>query len=128
MPNPFEIEVLPGEFKEFSVVRGRGAYDREKILELQRVSWDTASKDPQGKVLIDVREMTGVTPVNDRYPAGVYIAKLQAEFPAARRVAVVGSPPLIDGRRLVDAVAWNRGANIRTFLDLEEAVEWLKAE
>lgn len=128
MPNPFEIEVLPEEFEDFPVVRCRGSYSRENILELQRVGWDTASKDPRGRVLIDVREVQGVTPVNDRYPHGIYIAKLQAEFPAARRVAVLGAPPLIDGRRMVDTVARNRGANIRTFLELDEAVAWLKAD
>ncbi len=128
MPNPFEIEVLPEEFEEFSLVRCRGLYQREKLLELQRVGFATASNDPRGKVLIDVREVSGVTPVNDRYPHGVHIAKLQAEFPAAHRVAFLGSKPLIDGRRLVDAVAWNRGANIRTFLDFDEAVAWLKGD
>lgn len=128
MPNRFEIEVLPEEFEGFSLVRCRGSYQREKILELQRVGWDTASKDPRGRVLIDVRDVSGVTPVSERYPYGIHIAKLQAEFPTARRVAVVGSPPLIDGRRLVDAVARNRGANIRTFLDFDEAVEWLQGE
>jgi hypothetical protein len=41
------------------------------------------------------------------------------------KIATVGKPPLIDG--FAARVAWNRGLIAETFLDVQKAMDWLKA-
>jgi len=45
-----------------------------------------------------------------------------------RKVAVLGRPDLLDRQRFGELVARNRGVNVRAFLSVDEATQWLLAE
>ena len=62
----------------------------------------------------------------DRYDAGVRGAELQREIGRGIAFAVVGNEPMIDPKRFAETVGKNRGANVRVFTDIDEAVDWIE--
>jgi len=77
-------------------------------------------------ILVDCSAMTSVLSGLERYNLG----SLGAEYALHRfkesiafKVAVVGTPPVIDGSAAL--VASNRGVTTETFSDTTSAVEWL---
>lgn len=110
---------------EWLLVRARGEYDIAWLKGFYRLIAATAQSavPPARAVLVDARELTG-GPLSDmdRYDLGVLVARELVSTPAA----LVGSLPFVDRRRFGESVARNRGANVRVFTDLDEAVAWLR--
>jgi hypothetical protein len=87
---------------------------------------DAAVQEGTNLILIDCSAMTGVLSGLDRYDLGSISAEYalqRSEGSIAFKVAVVGTPPVIDG--FAALVASNRGVTTETFLDMSNAIEWL---
>jgi hypothetical protein len=76
-------------------------------------------------ILVDCSAVTSVLSGLERYHLGCISAEYAHGFreSMALKVAVVGSPPVIDG--FAAPVASNRGMTTETFSDTTNAVEWL---
>jgi hypothetical protein len=104
----------------------RGTYSLKAIMELFEKAFDIASREGLKAVLIDGRDVKGVPPTTlERYTFGVHVAELQLDKGRCIRLAVVANEPIVDPRRFGETVARNRGATIRVFTDIDEAIAWL---
>jgi hypothetical protein len=89
-------------------------------------TFDAAIELGTNLVLIDCTAMTGVLSELERYHLGRISADYalqRSEGSKALKVAVVGTPPVING--FAALVASNRGVTTETFSDTIDAVEWL---
>jgi hypothetical protein len=85
------------------------------------------------KMLIDCRALSGELSTTDRYSLGKVVADENASVAAREagrhvRVALVGTPPLIDRDRFGETVAINRGAAVKVTYDLASAYRFLGLE
>ena len=85
------------------------------------------------KILMDVRGLSGNPNALERFSmatiftAKYFIARLGHRIPPCR-FAVIGSHPIVDPNHFEETVAVNRGLPVKTFTDLEEAMEWLEVQ
>lgn len=95
-----------------------------KVAEVFRVFEDVRQLAEAGKVtqiLIDTRASISRLTVKDRLQMALAVVDKFRGY----RVAGVVSAAMIDPQRLGETMAVNRGAKIKIFLSLPEAVEWL---
>lgn len=83
------------------------------------------------KVLFDGRRLTGEPKVMERFYYGEFVAQAVTRFAArgvspAPRFAYVLKEPVLDPRRFGETVARNRGMNVKTFDNPEDALGWLE--
>ena len=82
------------------------------------------------KVLVDGRQMTGKPTDFERFLYGEFAASATLDVLFRHNVrlkfAYLIHEPLRDPERFGETVAVNRGMNVKTFEDRNEAVEWLK--
>ena len=76
-------------------------------------------------VLLDCRSMTGNLSIMDRYRLVVYGQRMLGKV---NRVALVGRQEAVLPDRFAETVAVNRGINLKVFIDMDQAVDWLKAQ
>jgi hypothetical protein len=95
-------------------------------VEIFQKTFDAAIELGTNLILIDCTAMTSVLSGLERY----HLGSISAEYVLQRsngsidlKVAVVGTPPVIDG--FAALVASNRGVTTETFSDTSNAVEWL---
>jgi hypothetical protein len=106
----------------YVIFRCRGTYELASVLDLYGKAIEAAAQKGLPALLIDVREITGTPPTTlDRFTIGEYVATHGQEV----KFALVGHEPMIDPRRFGEIVAANRGATVKAFTDLDEAVAWL---
>ncbi len=74
---------------------------------------------------MNISTIKAVPSFSERFRAGER-AVIFSEF--GLKVAVVASPEQVEPRRLAELVAQNRGVDVRIFLDLAAAEEWLLGE
>jgi Holliday junction resolvase len=79
----------------------------------------------RNKLLMNISAIKAVPSFSERFRAGER-AVIFSEF--GIKVAVVASPDQVEPRRLAELVAQNRGVDVRIFLDLAAAEEWLLGE
>ena len=79
----------------------------------------------RNKLLMNISTIKAVPTFSERFRAGER-AVIFSEF--GIKVAVVASPDQVEPRRLAELVAQNRGVDVRIFLDLAAAEEWLLGE
>ncbi|MGA2505069.1 MAG: hypothetical protein ABSG01_13340 [Anaerolineales bacterium] len=79
----------------------------------------------RNKLLMNISTIKAVPTFSERFRAGER-AVIFSEF--GLKVAVVASPEQVEPRRLAELVAQNRGVDVRIFLDLAAAEEWLLGE
>lgn len=85
------------------------------------------------KLLMDLRKVKGEMSTTERYYLAVtaatkYLgAKLFNRIPGCR-FAIVGNHPLVDPGKFEENVAVNRGLNVRTFIEMKDALIWLEVE
>lgn len=80
-----------------------------------------AGKAGLGKVLVDARGVTGDLSTIERFEYGELIAELLSSF----KVAFVLHRSLRDPSSFGEIVAVNRGADFKTFTEMNEACDWL---
>ncbi len=85
------------------------------------------------KILMDVRGLNGNPNALERFSmatiftAKYFIVRLSHRIPPCR-FAVIGKNPMVDPKRFEETVAINRGLPVKTFTQLEEAMEWLEVQ
>ena len=109
---------------DWLVVRMSGPYSVEWFLSLVSQIGAAVRAAPVTAILIDSLEVYGTPTDLDRYRFGMAPVNEQITGP----IAVVGKEPILDPRRLGEAVARNRGVNVRTFTDETAAREWLREQ
>ncbi len=81
------------------------------------------------KILVDGRAITGEPSTLERFLYGEFAAEkvmtLRIQHALFPRFAYVLIPPVLDLRRLGENVAVNRGMVIKTFENLDNALQWL---
>lgn len=91
---------------------------------------DEAVHSGATKVLIDGRQMTGNPRDAERFLYGEFAAwatlDVMKQHKVRMKFAYVIHEPLRDPERFGETIAVNRGMNVKTFEDKNEAVEWLK--
>ncbi|HXD09111.1 MAG TPA: hypothetical protein VN653_03520 [Anaerolineales bacterium] len=84
---------------------------------------DHCRKENLNKVLVDIRKMEGNPSIFDRFQLGLEIVKA---WGTRITVAVVAKPSLIN--RTAENTAVNRGAKVKAFSEMKDAMEWLGVE
>src|SRR5262245_8969640 len=87
---------------------------------------DAATEKGLDKVLVDLSSVRGELSSRERYELGKILAEHWVKgWPGLPKVALVGTPPAIDGFGAL--VASNRGFFLaETFSELPKALDWLK--
>jgi hypothetical protein len=84
------------------------------------------------KVLFDGQDLRGIPQDLERFYYGEFAAnqtrKLVEEHKLVPRFAYVLKEPVRDPRGLGETVAVNRGMNVKTFCNGEDALEWLEVQ
>jgi hypothetical protein len=83
---------------------------------------DLAGSASVSKILIDARKIRVDLNVMQRFDFGEKAAQIFRGL----KIAFVTEPPLYDPRHFGEIVAYNRGAHIREFQTVEEAMLWLE--
>ena len=91
----------------------------------------TIAEHKTNRVLVDIRELTGTLTTMDRYEHSVFAANALSRayssgVSPATRFAYVAKPPVLDNERFGETVAKNRGVNVHSTDNMEEAIEWLE--
>ncbi|MDX1518566.1 MAG: hypothetical protein R3318_00485 [Gammaproteobacteria bacterium] len=103
------------------VMTHSGPVDREFASQLYEQVQQLSSETGIKKVLIDVRNSPTALKTMERYEMAKEIAEKMKGF----KIASVQTEPLYHPKKLGETVAATRGLDIRVFLDLDEAWEWL---
>jgi len=105
----------------------RGSYTRDALLSVFDQAIDIAINKIRRAALVEVWDVTGTPPdIFDRYRLGIGAARIQKEKAVLVTIAVVGSEPMIDPRRLGETVFLNRGGIGKVFTNVDQAVAWLE--
>ena len=81
------------------------------------------------KVVVDGKTLTGEPTTLERFLYGEFTAEkvqvLRMRTGLSPKFAYILIPPVLDSRRLGENVAVNRGMLVKTFENLDNALEWL---
>ncbi len=83
---------------------------------------DLARNASVSRILIDARKIPVELSSLQRFEFG----KLVAQIFKGLKIAFVTEPPLHDSQHFGEDVVYNRGADIREFRMVEEAMQWLE--
>lgn len=100
-------------FGEFSVEAGKQCVD---------MMAEACEKHCRSKALLDCRRMTGELPMLDRFQIAKYGATKSRQI---RQFALLNREDMVFPGNLVENAAVNRGMNMKTFTDFDEAELWL---
>ena len=109
-------------------INATGIYSLTNAKDLFKLSIDSALLYSKSKILIDVTGVSGTIPFLDRFEFSEFLSQYKARHDLKRKIAVAGQEPIVDKGRFGENVAVNRGANVRVFTDMKEALIWLKNE
>ena len=129
MSMKLEISPEPGFLRADAVGEFSLGEAKRTFLEIL----DAVAKLKANKVLFDGRGLAGKPETMERFYYGEFVAKSVAEFAnrgvsRATKFAYVLEHPVLDPRRFGETVAVNRGMSVKTFDNLEGALQWLRVE
>jgi hypothetical protein len=104
-------------------VTATGQASLNKAVVLFKSMVDAALERGTNLILVDCSAVTGELSVLQQYEVGSLGAEYAVQRSIVLKVAVVGTPPVIDG--FTALVASNRGVATETFSDTSNAVAWL---
>jgi hypothetical protein len=110
-----------------------GATGKFSLAEAKRAfveMLEAVARNKVGKVLFDGRGLWGRPEFMERFYYGKFASQMLAEFGAhgvsnTTKFAYVLEVPMRDPERFGEDVAWNRGMEVKTFDNLNDALEWL---
>jgi hypothetical protein len=107
-----------------------GEFTLEEAQRTFVVILETAVRYEAAKVLVDGRALTGQPTTVERFYYGEFVAnavinRCKGRMRKAPRFAYVLLEPVIDKMRLGETVARNRGMNVKTFEQINDALQWL---
>jgi len=94
-----------------------------RAFELFQRACDAAVERGLNCILVDASSAHGDITDLERYELGSSVTEYYLARSPATKLAVVGKPPLVNGFGAL--VASNRGLLARTFLDRQQAIDWL---
>lgn len=101
----------------------RGAYSQQRYIEFMVRSIETCAKCGLKRIFVDITGLTGFHPTTtQRYEMG-HVGSTRGAM--LERVAVFGTAEQLE-RRFSTMVAQNRGLNVQSFTDRDEALRWLR--
>ena len=100
-------------FGEFSVEAGKKCVDRMT---------EACEEHDRSSVLLDCRRMTGEMSVMARFQVTEYGATKRLQI---RRIALLNREEVLLPDNFVENVAVNRGMNLRSFTEFDEAEFWI---
>ncbi len=107
-------------------VQATGISNVENQIAIASDCFTECDKHGYGKLLLDVRGMTGGSDIGT---VGVYnLIKRDIRalvIPSPLKVSVVDLEELSEGSRFVENVAVNVGLDLRIFTNIDEAIAWL---
>lgn len=109
---------------DWLVVRLSGAFELEWIIGVIATIGEHVRATPTAGILVDSNEVYGAISDLDRYR----FAMATVEHRLTGPITFVGKEPIVDPRRFGEAVARNRGVNVRVFTDEAEARSWLREQ
>jgi len=115
--------------EDYAEISCRGTYDRDTLLDAIDRALAIGEEEGAETVIIDIRNihLEGPPPgTMERYYLGETAAKIQRKYGKPIFLAIVGKEPLIDPGRFAETVGVNRGAYGKVFVEMEEAIRWLK--
>jgi hypothetical protein len=115
----FTLELRDGVLR----VTVMGQVSLNNAVEIFQESVDAAVERGTKLILVDCSAVTGDLSVLQSYEIGRRSAEYALQKSKALKVAVVGTPPVID--EFAALVASNRGVTTETFSDTSNAVDWL---
>lgn len=96
-----------------------GNYSFERFLESGQIAAQEAKALNKQKILIDASQLQGLIPELDKVQLGVH-SKFDFD---ALKVAFIDTPE--QNMRFAENVSVNRGANVHSFRNRAQALEWL---
>jgi len=93
---------------------------------------EAVARHKTAKILLDGRELTGDLNTIQRFLYGEFTAHAVARYirergvPRAPQFAYVLHEPVLDPQRFGETVAVNRGMWVQAFVNLEDALGWLR--
>lgn len=107
-------------------VRYRGPFEVDAAYGVCSTAFALAASQGSNAILIDGLGVRGTPPTTmELFKLGKHVSDLRARFGRSVRIAVVGDLAKIDPQNFGETVARNRGANLKVFTDMENAIRWL---
>ena len=123
-----EIEI----HHDYIVVVLRGQFSIQEALALAKEMFETGSQQKVTKVLVDIRQMTGIPNTSERFIYGTFLAeeglRQRGQGNAIMRMAYLGYAPTLDPTHFGEYVVNNRGAIVKSVFDEQEAWAWLEID
>ena len=118
---------------QYLYVRVAGVYSLEAARRSFSKGLEVIDQNHAAKVLVDCRQVSGTPSLGDYYSYGEFIAQEQYKPTKTGRMrrpqlAYVAIKPLMNKAHFAQLVATNRGANMRSFENMEDALRWLGVE
>src|SRR5215467_15027401 len=120
---------ISGKFEpreEFLHCTASGEYSFEDGCSLIREVLAQSAQRGAIRVLVDGLQIVGSPSVVERYALAEFLAGEIVELERFPRLAFLGKEPLVDPNRFGELVATNRGVQIHTVEQMEDAVDWLR--
>ena len=114
--------------QQYFYVRLTGSYDSlEQAYGLYERMSEAAYSFGATKILVDCLELTGAPRFADYYAFGKFVGDQDTKSEDSARwiAAWVGTPPTFDKQHFTELVANNRGARMKVFDNMEDALKWL---
>ena len=120
-----EIEV----HNDYMVVVLRGQFSIKEALALAQEMFEAGSQHKVTKVLVDIRQTTGVPNTSERFIYATFLAeeglRQRSQGNTVMRMVYLGYAPMLDPTHFGEHVANNRGAIVKCVFDEQEAWAWL---
>jgi hypothetical protein len=110
---------------DFIGATGAGPVSATEVLRFLTTAIDTGAEQGFHKILVDLSAATGELSITELYTVGQTIAEYCIAKSLYTKLAVIGKPPTVTGFGAESARI--RGLISRTFLEREEALNWLLA-
>ena len=115
----------------FLYCQASGEYSFEDACLLLRDVLAKSAQHSATTVLVDCQQMGGRPTAVERYALSEFLAREMVdhilELKRFPRLALLGKQPLVDPNRFEELVATNRGVQMKTVEQMEDALNWLGA-
>lgn len=110
--------------KDFIKTTASGELNLEESKKVMKEIANLNSDQNSHDLLIDIRDTTSILTLSDIYELVLEVNKYRNAF--KEKIAVLLGPHHdFDKAKFLELVASNRGYNVNTFDDFEQAVQWL---
>jgi hypothetical protein len=125
-----EITYAKTDGTDILVVKLTGEFNLDEAQNSFLHLLENVKRENTDKVLVDGTALTGEPETFQRFLYGAFAAMAVSDFnqqpnPRMLKFAYALKPPMLDPERFGENVAVNRGMNVKTFENVQEAKDWL---